>query len=228
MKDKILNRIREKWQVEFEPLAIDNRIYDILSIGNMSAHIDKLVATHAIREPLKDLPLWAKVWPASMVLGRFLRKFEPEGKTLLELGCGMGILSMIAAQYPFASITASDICEEALDFARVNILQNQLNDRVTIRRLDVSTKGEDGEMYDIIAASELLYLDDLHRPLLKFLGRHLQGQAFFCTDIARHKPRFARLAAKNFHVREGCVGVKSSGADGEERRVYNITILEKK
>ena len=202
--DRLLAEIRTRFAVEFEPLQVDDGTLDVLSVRDMPRHLDALLRHGAIRDPLRDLPLWAKVWPGSFVLGRFLRTQGPEGKRLLEIGAGCAICSMVAARYGFAHIVASD-----------------------------NTPGKDMRFpggFDIIAASELLYLDDLHRPLLKFLDRHLApgGKALFCTDLARAKPRFAKLAAKSFAVREGNIGVKSRDAEGaEQRRIYSICILER-
>ncbi|WP_300883031.1 methyltransferase domain-containing protein [uncultured Desulfovibrio sp.] len=231
--DSLLAAIRATFEVEFEPLQVDESALEVLTIRNMQSHLDGLLQRRAIRDPLKDLPLWAKIWPGSFVLGRLLRKYEPEGKSLLELGAGCGILSMVAARYGFARIVLSDIVEDALRFARANVLRNRLQDRVEVRRVDVTTPGRDprfSEGFDLIAASEILYLDDLHRPLLKFVGRHLApgGKALFCTDLARAKPHFAKLAARSFKITEGRIGVKSRDEDGaEQRRVYSILILER-
>ncbi|WP_297848362.1 methyltransferase [uncultured Desulfovibrio sp.] len=231
--DSLLAAICATFEVEFEPLQVDESALEVLTIRNMQSHLDGLLQRRAIRDPLKDLPLWAKIWPGSFVLGRLLRKYEPEGKSLLELGAGCGILSMVAARYGFARIVLSDIVEDALRFARANVLRNRLQDRVEVRRVDVTTPGRDprfSEGFDLIAASEILYLDDLHRPLLKFVGRHLApgGKALFCTDLARAKPHFAKLAARSFKITEGRIGVKSRDEDGEEqRRVYSILILER-
>ena len=46
--------------------------------GSVCAYLDGMLARKAIRDPLKDLPLWAKVWPASFVLGRYLRLVDTE------------------------------------------------------------------------------------------------------------------------------------------------------
>ena len=231
--DRLLAEIRTRFAVEFEPRQVDDGTLDVLSVRDMPRHLDALLRHGAIRDPLRDLPLWAKVWPGSFVLGRFLRTQGPEGKRLLEIGAGCAICSMVAARYGFAHIVASDNMPEALSFARANVLRNHLEDRIEVRHLDVTTPGKDMRFpggFDIIAASELLYLDDLHRPLLKFLDRHLApgGKALFCTDLARAKPRFAKLAAKSFAVREGNIGVKSRDAEGaEQRRIYSICILER-
>lgn len=230
--DKLLRKIEQKFSVEFEPLGIDGRSLEILSINNMPSYLDRLVAAGSIGDPLRDLPLWAKVWPSSFVLAKFLKRFVGQGKSTLELGAGMGVCSLIAANYGLDNITATDISGDALDFARANVLKNGLDSRIDIKALDVASPRTDPRFaagFDIIVASELLYLDDLHRPIIKFLQRHLSptGVAVFCSDISRAKPRFKKLAEKNFSVREGKVGVKSSNEDGEEeRRAYNLLILE--
>lgn len=231
--DSLLADIRTTFDVDFEPLHVDDTPLEVLSIRNMRSHLDKLLQRKAIRDPLKDLPLWAKIWPGSFVLGRLLRKYEPEGKTLLELGAGCGVLSLVAARYGFARIVLSDIEEDALRFARANVLRNGLQDQVEVRFVDVSAPGKDPRFpqgFDLIAASEILYLDDLHRPLLKFVDRHLApgGKALFCTDLARTKPHFAKLAARSFKLAQGRIGVTSRDEDGEEqRRLYSILILER-
>ncbi|MBO4300637.1 MAG: 50S ribosomal protein L11 methyltransferase [Desulfovibrio sp.] len=231
--DTLLRRIRTDFDVDFEPLDVDNQTLEVLTIQNMQSHVDALLRRKAIHNPLKDLPLWAKVWPGSFVLGRFMRKYAPEGKSLLELGAGCGVLSLVAARYNFAHIFLTDAKEQALCFAKANVLRNGLASRITVTRLDVTTPGQDTRFaggIDRIAASEILYLDELHRPLIKFVSRHLaqEGKAFFCTDIARAKPRFAKLAAKTFHVTEGHIGVTAHDPEGkEQRRIYNILILEK-
>lgn len=230
--EDILASIRSTFDVEFEPLQVDESRLEVLTIKNMQTHLDSLLQRRAIHDPLKDLPLWAKVWPGSFVLGRLLRKYDPVGKSLLELGAGCGILGMVAASHGFSRIVVSDINDDALRFAKANILHNGLGNKMEVRRVDVQapvTSCGVQEQFDMIAASEILYLDDLHRPLLKFVNRFLApgGKAFFCTDIARLKSRFAKLAAKNFAVTQGHIGVKTGEAGDEQRRVYNITILER-
>ncbi len=226
--EEVLAEARTRFEVSFEQMDVDGAPLEVLSIRNMTQHLDSLLARRAIRDPLKDLPLWAKVWPASFVLGRYLRKLDPEGKTLLEIGAGCGITGCIAARYGFSRVIVSDVVEDALLFARANILQNNLAERVDVRRVDV-TAARLEERFDVLAASEILYLEELHRPLIKFVARHLAsgGKAVFCTDLARRQKHFFKLAAREFSVAEQLVGVRSKSEDGtEERRVYAIHTLE--
>lgn len=228
----ILNNLSRQFELEFEPLDIDGRQLQILNIANMPTHIDRLLAEKKIRNPLYDLPLWAKVWPSSFILGRFLRKCNPAGKTMLELGAGMGICSLVASAYDLKQITLSDANAQALDFARANILKNGLQNKIRTSLVEIGIAGQalKNEAFDIITASELLYLDKLHRPLLKFIHGHLSrgGQAIFCTDRARLKPGFKKLAEKEFSIQEGHIGVKTEEDGEKQQRVYNILILEEK
>ncbi len=231
--DEVLNRIEQKFSVSFEALDIDKEPIYVLSINNMQKHLDGLIAKKTINNPLKDLPLWSKIWPASFVLGRFLRKFEPEGKTLLELGAGCGTTSIIASRYGFSNVQITDIVDDALQFAKANVIRNSLSEVATVRRVDIkdSRSSLNDTRFDIIAASEILYLEELHRPLIKCIQRHLakDGKAIICTDIARRRPRFFKQAAKVFNVTEQLVGVRSTDEnDKEERRVYALHILEHK
>ncbi len=71
--DSLLAAICATFEVEFEPLQVDESALEVLTIRNMQSHLDGLLQRRAIRDPLKDLPLWAKIWPGSFVLGRLLR-----------------------------------------------------------------------------------------------------------------------------------------------------------
>ena len=133
--DALLARIRQDFDVDFEPLAVDDNTLHVLTIRNMPQYIDKLLQRKAVHNPLKDLPLWAKVWPGSFVLGRLLRKYAPESKSLLELGAGCGVLSLVAARYGFARMVVSDVVEDALRFARANALRNGLGERLEVTTL---------------------------------------------------------------------------------------------
>lgn len=200
---EILKRLR--FQVEFEPLAVAGASLEVLNILNMPEHLDGLVRTHAIQEPIRDLPLWAKVWPSSLVLGHFLRNFNTTDKTMLEIGGGMGVCSLIAARHGFKHIVTTDVNADALDFARANVFRNRLESIVSVVRLDIANAVNAGHLastFDFICASELLYLEDLHRPILKFIRARLapSGHALFCMDAARYKKHFIKRAGKYFHV----------------------------
>lgn len=69
------------------------------------------------------LPYWAELWPSSWVLGERLLSLNGRGRSLIELGCGAGVVSTCAALAGF-EVTVSDYYEDALRFARVNAARN--------------------------------------------------------------------------------------------------------
>ncbi len=231
----LLAGIRQRFEVAFCPMSFnDEKVFQILDVNNMTQYLDRLVQTKALKNPLKDLPLWAKIWPGSFVLETYLRKkVACEGKTMLELGAGCGVLAILASRLGFARIITSDVEDMALRFAKANVLKNNLQDQIDVRHIDVTRPGVCPGLatnLDIIAASELLYLDELHGPILNFLERHLadQGQAVFCTDVARRKPHFAKKAAKRFTVSEVFLPGSFSNRDGEpQKRIYSLLTLQK-
>jgi predicted nicotinamide N-methyase len=233
--EQILASIDKAFHVSFAPLNYDGKTsYEILDVDNMTAYLDALAASARVKNPLKELPIWAKVWPGSFVLETYLRKkVECAGKTMLELGAGVGVLSLLASRLGFAHITASDVEENALLFMKANVLKNQLGDVIDVLSIDVTRPGKDPRLekpFDVVCASEILYLDELHTPLLNFLGRHMAegGQAVFCTDMARRKPHFAKKAAKKFKVQEMYLPGSFTDPEGEvHKRLYSLLVLQK-
>ena len=59
----LLADIRVTFDVDFDPLDIDGQTLHLLAVRNMPRHLDALLARGAIHNPLRDLPLWAKVTP---------------------------------------------------------------------------------------------------------------------------------------------------------------------
>ena len=56
--ETLLAHIGQKFDVAFEPLQVDEGQLQVLTIRNMQAHLDSLLVRKAIRDPLRDLPLW--------------------------------------------------------------------------------------------------------------------------------------------------------------------------
>jgi ETFB lysine methyltransferase len=109
------------------------------------------------------LPYWADLWPASVVLARFLRGLRGTGRTLLELGCGSGVVATAAARAGF-EVTATDYYEDSPLFARVNAWRNAQVD-ITARHADWNTWPSDLRGFDLIVASDVLY-EQRNAPLI--------------------------------------------------------------
>ena len=73
--------------------------------------------------------------PTTRGVAAFLRE-EPPGR-LLDLGCGSGLLSILAASWGHAPVEAWDLDPHAVEATRANLARNGLDGRVTVRHADV-------------------------------------------------------------------------------------------
>lgn len=117
---------------------------------------------------------------STRVMATFLQDQELQGRPLLEIGCGSGLLSLIAAGKG-AEVTALDINPAAVTCCRDNAarnglplqsLQSDLFDELPARRFDVILSNPpyfDGEPESPAAAA--WYTGEGHRFFQRFFGR---------------------------------------------------------
>jgi ETFB lysine methyltransferase len=101
------------------------------------------------------LPYWAELWPSAQVLGEWMLGMRGEGRTLLELGCGSGLVSTCAALAGF-DVTISDYYDDAMRFAQVNAQRNSAPIPKTVS-IDWRNLPADLPRYDVVVASDVLY-----------------------------------------------------------------------
>lgn len=101
------------------------------------------------------LPYWADVWPSSVILAKRLAGDAGNGRSFLELGCGLGIVSITAMRSGF-DVLASDYYEDALRFTRANAWRN-LRREPSVRMIDWRALPADLGAYDMIVAADVLY-----------------------------------------------------------------------
>ena len=65
------------------------------------------------------LPYWADIWPSSLILAERILEDDGRGSRLLELGCGVGLVSVAALRAGY-EVLATDYYEDALRFTRAN------------------------------------------------------------------------------------------------------------
>jgi predicted nicotinamide N-methyase len=108
------------------------------------------------------LPYWAELWPAALALAEALP--EVAGLRVCELGCGLGVPSLLAAARG-AEVTATDWAPEAIDLLRRNAARNDLALRTEVR--DWRTPWT--ERFDLVFAADVLYERRNVEPLLGLL-----------------------------------------------------------
>jgi len=147
--------------------------------------------------------LFGQVWPVGILLAEVMDTAEMTGKRILELGCGIGLPSLVL-QRRGADVVASDIHPLAEPFLAYNSALNGLPS-VHFRQLDweepLPTLGD----FDKIIGSDLLYERDHPEALAAVIERHARPQAeVVLTDAGRgHTSAFSReMEALGFDVEE--------------------------
>lgn len=119
-------------------------------------------------------PYWAQVWPAARAMaGLVLTPDWPDGKNVLELGCGNGFVGL-AALARGCHVTFSDYVPIAVELAVANARGNGF-DKVSGLVLDWRNPALD-RRFDTLVAADVLYDPELHPPLLRSIGQLLQSE----------------------------------------------------
>lgn len=132
--------------------------------------IDALIDVEAFERD-ERIPYWANVWESAIVLAEDLAACDGAGLTLLELGCGIGLPAIVAAQRGFA-VTASDYEEHALEAVRYNADRNGAAG-LAVRLLDWRSLPDDLGTFDRVVAADVLYEKHHATALVAVLARTL-------------------------------------------------------
>ena len=147
--------------------------------------------------------LFGQLWPAGQLLAQAMHGFDIAGKRILELGCGIGLASLVLKRRG-ATVTASDVHPLAESFLAYNSALNEL-DAVTYRQLRWDVPLPTLGRFDLIIASDVLYEPAQVAMLGGVIERHANERAeVLVTDPGRgNSTRFSRaLAAQGFSVAE--------------------------
>ncbi|MBL0388365.1 50S ribosomal protein L11 methyltransferase [Tumebacillus sp. ITR2] len=136
--------------------------------------------------------------PTTNLCIRVLDKIIQPGDTLVDVGCGTGILSIACAKLGAGSVLALDLDPVAVQVAQENVELNGVSDKITVRANDL-LKGVD-EKFDIVVANILaeiiLLMVSSAREVLKPDG------TFITSGIIKEKADIVRteLEAQGFRI----------------------------
>jgi len=116
---------------------------------------EALLDEHAFEDD-EFLPYWAELWPSGVALAREVAPRALRGARVVELGCGLGLPSLAAAQGG-GRVLATDWATPALDLLRENAERNEVS--LELARVDWRTPGEllERAPFDLVLAADVLY-----------------------------------------------------------------------
>ncbi len=208
-------------------------IWDTSFVNNYNSSLEEPGFRASIEQNVRSEYNWPefKVYPGVFISQldsihtRNILKEISWDKRALEVGCGTGWNSMVAAQYGASEIVASDISENALDNTQENVDNANLNKIIRVFRSDLFQNIPNGK-WDIIIAN--LPFDNCD-----YVGENEHNRATRDPEFALNK-RFLK-EARNLLNPTGKIIFNHSNFSGAGRRLvfeiiknnYTVTSLDR-
>lgn len=112
-------------------------------------------------------PMFGVIWPSARVATRWMVDCRP-GERVLELGCGLGLPSLVAASRG-AQVLATDNHPHAGAFLQANAARNG----VGVEFLEVGAEDVEAGEWDRVVAADVLFAWDMPRKMAAAFARTL-------------------------------------------------------
>jgi predicted nicotinamide N-methyase len=154
----LVAELERRFVVAHSRVPLPGGVVDIMHPENTDALISE-------EDMVRDdrLPYWADIWPSSRILARALARETGAGRTLLELGAGLGLVTIGAMRAGY-DVLASDYYDDALLFTRANGWRTLKREPRT-RMIDWRDLPHDLGVADRVVAADVLY-EDRYPPLV--------------------------------------------------------------
>jgi predicted nicotinamide N-methyase len=220
-----LQRLREALAAEYDlqesPYRFGDADFRFLSVRDSYALLDRISPEEFLKD--EQMPYWAEIWPAAVTLSQvIMERLEFAGKSVIELGAGVGMASVAAARSG-ARALATDYSTEALRFAVYNALRNGVE--LDTGRLDWRMVRND-EKFDFVIAADVLYERVNLLPIVTAIEALLKpgGAAYIADPRRRLAEQFLELVTENgFRISDS----ETHDAGGDRTVAVTIYKLER-
>ena len=173
--------------------------HQTIEFGDFDIHVRTLRDTNefadvggeaeALGIPPASWPLFGVLWDSAFVLAALMVRADIAGRRILEVGCGIGLASLVLSKRG-ADITASDRHPEAARFLAHNTQLNEVPP-IPFERSDWDDPQDGPPRFDRVIGSDLLY-EAQHAALLAgFIDAHATPDAEMIERGFEHTHRHA-------------------------------------
>ncbi|MFP5021244.1 class I SAM-dependent methyltransferase [Pseudonocardia phyllosphaerae] len=151
-------------------------------------------------------PHWAHLWPSGRALATAVDHAGPArlgGRRVLELGCGLGLPSLVAARHGAVPVLATDRSPAAVAWVAANARRNALKVDTAVAPFDTADPIGDDRRWDLVLAADVLYGAAAADALTALLPRLTSRRAaVWLADPGRPEtPRWLDDARERWTVR---------------------------
>jgi predicted nicotinamide N-methyase len=183
-----MSRVRVRYQtIEFGDVDIHVR-----TLRDRQQFSDDQGTAEALGISSAAWPLFGVVWASSEVLARLMWQHDITNLRILEVGCGIGLTSLVL-NHRHADITATDHHPEVAKFLSENAHLNR-DMAIPFVRTGWSEADERLGKFDLIVGSDLLYEPDHAELLSEFINAHAKPhcQVIIVDPGRSNRGRFSR------------------------------------
>jgi 2-polyprenyl-3-methyl-5-hydroxy-6-metoxy-1,4-benzoquinol methylase len=223
----VLASLRTRFDVVLREVAVGGRNWQMARPKSA----DELIDEDAFQRDGR-IPYWADVWLSSAVLADELARRGPvaaraaespgppakaPAPRLLELGCGVGFSSIVAAGLGY-DVLATDYYAEALEFVSANALLNDFPGLATAL-LDWREPPASLGRFEVVTAADVLY-ERPNVPLVAGLfDRFLTDEGIgLCTDPQRGAARSFADECRKLGLHVNCF-IRAAEENGRSREI---------
>ena len=181
------------YDAEVTHVVINSCRYSLLVPSRIEPFVDPL-------DTMAQFPLWAKIWPASIVLAEYVARLKPDAKrAMLELGGGLGLTSIVAASCGHR-ITLSEGNPDALSFANASADLNP-GGPFPIINFKWNQPFQVGR-FDLLLGSEVIYREEDIPLLAKIFDACLApgGEIVIAGEIRRTFDAFFKQMSSSYDI----------------------------
>jgi predicted nicotinamide N-methyase len=180
-----------------EVVAVRGRDVRLLRPRDSEALLDEVAF-----EREEFLPYWADLWPSALALARTVAARSVGGRHVVELGCGLGLPSIVAA-LGGARVLATDWSPDAVAMAADNAARNGAQLETLVCSWATPAAIAERGPFDLVLASDVLYEARDVDLLLAALPRLVApgGEAWIADPGRAHAERFLAAARERFDLR---------------------------
>jgi predicted nicotinamide N-methyase len=166
-------------QPRFKTTVVEETVADLRFQLEVVADFDEVLEHYAqlSDEEADNTPYYAHLWPAARALVTWMAERPDmwQGRSVLELGCGLGLPAMTAAKLG-ARVFACDFHPDNGAFLVRNAARNGA--KVDVFTMDWNRPAL-GRRFDLVLGSDLVYEPAMIEPLLRAVSQLLKPEGTF-------------------------------------------------